>query len=266
MFKSTNKTIAPIILLASSVCLIPSIAAAESVATVIAASGTVQAVSGNQKRDLQRGSQVSVGDEIITGANGRAQIRFSDNGLVSLSSNADYRIDSYEFSGANDKRANQSTTLVKGKMMALTGAITKSNSNGYKVKSKFATIGISGTEFATEVTPKLQTLAVYQGTAQFRTPSGVIEIGDASRYKAAVVTQNRQIPEGYKVAPKFFEDAEEATGDEVYQEIFDASVIEDFFNIFIPGLDEDALSDEHEEHLEEHEEFLEEDHHDDIHY
>ena len=176
-------------------------AMAAAVGTVLASNGSVQAVSGTVKRELSRGSQVFTGEDIITAADSSVQIRFTDNGLVSLKSNADYRVDSYEYKGNKDKKDSMAATIVKGKMLALTGEIAHENPKNYVVKSKVATIGITGTYFSTEMKEDSQTLDVFHGTIIFSTPKGSILVGDGTPYHSAVVTFKDGVPVGLTTVP-----------------------------------------------------------------
>ena len=49
------------------------------------------------------GHTVQTGDTIITGYDGRAQIRFSDGSLVSLQPRTEFRIDRYRYDTADQR-------------------------------------------------------------------------------------------------------------------------------------------------------------------
>ncbi len=131
-----------ILIIFSSFVLSMTVANAAVVAKIISASGTV--TSNGQV--LRRGSKISTGNTIKTSANSSAQIRYTDGTLISVAANSIYKIDAYQFTKnpATDKRE---TTLIKGGMRALTGAISKENPNAVKLKTKSATIGIRGTHY-----------------------------------------------------------------------------------------------------------------------
>ena len=63
----------------------PSEAAMAAAGLVQFAAGEVQVRRGDVFSALARGAAVDGGDVILTGSTGRAQIRFTDGGLVSLS-------------------------------------------------------------------------------------------------------------------------------------------------------------------------------------
>ncbi len=210
---------------------------------IIVSKGTVEALgSGSQSRALSRGSEIYSGDEITTAANSEVQIRFTDNGIVSLKPNAAYRVNSYEFKGPADKKANLTSSLLKGKMLALTGEITKENPKGYTVKTKLSTIGITGTEFATELTRDVQTLEVFRGTVIFSARGGSINVGENAPYSAAMVTSASGVPVGFKAAPAFFSKPYEASKEDLENLVYDSLMKQSFYDSYRLGLDEELLS------------------------
>src|SRR5262245_26597896 len=65
--------------------------------------GSVTVTSaGGQAQALARGTEIRTGDRITSGVDGRAQIRFSDGGYVSLQPNSDFDIKEYRFEGKTD--------------------------------------------------------------------------------------------------------------------------------------------------------------------
>lgn len=118
-----------------------------------AAAGSVQFAAGDVQ--LRRGSAVSAavqgtdvesGDVIVTGAAGRAQIRFSDGGLVALYPDSQFTVTRYADTG-NPEQENFAVSLLKGGMRAVTGLIGKRNPQNYKVTTPTAVVGIRGSAF-----------------------------------------------------------------------------------------------------------------------
>jgi hypothetical protein len=206
-----------------------------------AAAGVVIITSGKvtaSGRELSRGAKIFSGDDIRTGDNSSIQIRFTDKGLVSLGPKADYKVNSYEYSGPNDKQANSTSTLVKGRMLALTGAITKENPKGYKVKTKLSTIGVTGTELSTTMTRTFQILEVFHGTVECRSFNGTtVAVGDNAPFSNAMISEGNPTPVGFSEAPAIFEEPEEATEEEATQLTYDTLNQNSFFTSFEMGLD-----------------------------
>ena len=65
--------------------------------------GNVNVIATNgYPRSLRKGAEINSGDTVVTGDNGRAQVRFSDGGYISLQSNTRFRIDEYRYQGSTD--------------------------------------------------------------------------------------------------------------------------------------------------------------------
>ncbi len=128
--------------------------------------GEVVAVQADGvRRPLARGAEVSAGDTVDTGA-GRAQLRFTDGGMVSLQPQTQFRIDAYEFKGQTEGGEKGFFSLLKGAMRTITGGIGKTDRKAYRLDTAVATIGIRGTEYA----------VAYGNSITATTNSGLIEI------------------------------------------------------------------------------------------
>lgn len=126
---------------------LPAAAPAAVPARVDFATAGVEAVgSDGARRALAKGAEVRVGDAVETNA-GRAWLRFSDGGYISLQPGSVFRVDDYNFSGAEDGSEKGFFSLLKGGLRTITGAIGHRNSAAYRVKTPVATIGIRGTEY-----------------------------------------------------------------------------------------------------------------------
>ncbi|MEZ0233176.1 MAG: FecR domain-containing protein [Methylophilaceae bacterium] len=110
--------------------------------------GTVSALgSDGRSRTLTKGAEINSGDTIQT-VDGRAQVRFSDGGYISLQPNTEFKVEDYAFSGKADGSEKGFFSLVKGGLRAITGAIGHgTNKSAYRVSTSVATIGIRGTEY-----------------------------------------------------------------------------------------------------------------------
>ncbi len=126
----------------------PAFCYAAGAATLDFAAGSVTSVgpAGNQ-RNVAKGAEIGSGESVVTGDGGRAQLRFSDGGMVSLQPGSEFKIDSYHFSGNEDGEEKGFFSLLKGGLRSITGLVGRTNKNAYKVTTNVATIGIRGTEF-----------------------------------------------------------------------------------------------------------------------
>ncbi|MCB1988769.1 MAG: FecR domain-containing protein, partial [Burkholderiaceae bacterium] len=86
--------------------------------------GEVQVRRGDVFSALARGASVDSGDVILTGSTGRAQIRFTDGGLVSLSPQSEFTVTRYADRG-DPAQDSFSVGLLRGGLRAVTGLIGK---------------------------------------------------------------------------------------------------------------------------------------------
>lgn len=101
---------------------------------------------------LAKGGSIDSGHAIVTGGNGRAQVRFTDGGLVSLQPNTEFKIANYVDQN-NPKEDRFLVDLLRGSMRAITGLIGKRNRDNYRLTTTTATIGIRGSGFKVGYNP-----------------------------------------------------------------------------------------------------------------
>ena len=101
---------------------------------------------------LAKGGNINSGHAIVTGSDGRAQVRFTDGGLVSLQPNTEFRIANYVDQN-NPKEDRFLVDLLRGSMRAITGLIGKRNRDNYRLTTTTATIGIRGSGFKVGYNP-----------------------------------------------------------------------------------------------------------------
>jgi hypothetical protein len=123
-----------------------SLYAAEPAGRVLILQGSAVAVRGAQEIPLARGTTIESGDLLKVADSSSMQVRFTDESVVALRANSQYKIDDYKFSekGDSDKSV---FSLLKGGMRTITGLIGKRNPDNYQMRSTTATIGIRGTHF-----------------------------------------------------------------------------------------------------------------------
>lgn len=123
-----------------------SLYAAEPAGRVLILQGSAVAVRGNQEIPLARGTTIESGDLLKVADSSSMQVRFTDESVVALRANSQYKIDDYKFSEKGDSDRSI-FLLLKGGMRTITGLIGKRNPDAYQVRSTTATIGIRGTHF-----------------------------------------------------------------------------------------------------------------------
>lgn len=102
--------------------------------------------AAGQERPLAKGDGIARGDSVITGA-GRVQLRFLDEGYLSIYANTEFLIEDYFYGGQADGSESAAFRLVQGGIRALTGAIGKANRDNYRLATTIGTIGIRGTGY-----------------------------------------------------------------------------------------------------------------------
>ncbi len=136
------------VLMAALAAAFPVVSYAAGAAKVDFVVGRVTAIGvTGAVRDLAKGTELDSGDSVVTGDGGRAQLRFSDGAMVSLQPGSEFKIDSYRYSGREDKDDKSFLSLLKGGLRTITGLVGRSNKDSYRVTTNVATIGIRGTEF-----------------------------------------------------------------------------------------------------------------------
>jgi len=110
--------------------------------------------STGQINTLSKGAVLAQGDRVVTGINGRTQLRMSDGAVFDLKPNTEFVIENYSFNEVtNNGRIIASTEskgfyrLMRGGFRAISGLIGKKNKKNYKVTTPVATIGIRGTDY-----------------------------------------------------------------------------------------------------------------------
>ena len=99
---------------------------------VVFAVGDVAALRGTARVPLAAGATFDAGDTIVTAAQSHAQLRFTDDALVALKPDSEFRIERYNFDGSQDGTEVAVFRLVKGGFRTLTGQIGKISSDRYQ--------------------------------------------------------------------------------------------------------------------------------------
>jgi len=104
-----------------------------------------------ERQRLTAGGSVGVGDAVTTGVQSHAQLRFSDEALVAIKPESEFRIEQFAYEGRSDGSERAVFRLVRGGFRTLSGAVGRVNPDTYQVQTTQATIGIRGTHYALQV-------------------------------------------------------------------------------------------------------------------
>ncbi len=181
------------IVMLSTIITIPNAFAEDEAAIVIVVTGDFYAVDGKlKKRVLHRRSKVFVGDTLVTGKKGRAQVRFIDGAVISLRPDSELNIQKYSYGKAKSDEGSL-MSLIKGGFRTITGAIGKEK---YKVITSMATIGIRGTHYEAVINNQQLFVALWDGGVTLSNNAGQINLGLGADYNFGMVQSENIVPQG----------------------------------------------------------------------
>lgn len=162
----------------------PLAAAPPSAGYSIAVQGKVEAEDKSQtaQRLLKRGSAFFSTDTVTVGADGKAQLKFIDGGLVTLLPNTIYRISSYVFT---EEKSEVAIELIEGGFRAMTGTIGKTHPTNYTIKTPTATIAVRGTIFDVLFRDGELNVGSIDGTVLVTNSAGVVSLSPGNYVTAA---------------------------------------------------------------------------------
>lgn len=178
----------------------PTMAATNVAGTTVFVNGHVVATApARRARELVKHDEVFNEDRIETADNGRAQLRFSDGGLVSLLPNTIFSVEEYFYE--DDAYPDSAVFgLLKGGLRTVTGAVGKTNHEAYELKTPVATLGIRGTEYTAVLRPA-NTLRVHVGRGKvvITNDHGTLEVPEGRN----AVARLGQAPEFSEQGPNY---------------------------------------------------------------
>lgn len=153
--------------------------------------GDVQLRRGDSLSRLAKGAELDGGDVVLTGTEGRAQIRFTDGGLVALYPDSQFTVTRYA-DGAGTGEDHFVVNLLRGGMRALTGLIGKRNPASYKVITPTAVVGIRGSAFMLAIDANGKVLVSgEQDEIEVCTQAGCVGV---TAGEAVLVLSDRELP------------------------------------------------------------------------
>lgn len=153
--------------------------------------GKVKAVGADKKeRAIARGDLFYVLDTILVDVDSKAQLRFSDGGLINLIALTEFRVDSYVFKEPNQK-SESVNTLIKGGFRAISGSLAKENIAGTQIKTPLAVIGLRGTLYEALLTNGKLFVGCFDGMVAVTNAMGEVEIGPHSNTLYAMVEKGK---------------------------------------------------------------------------
>jgi hypothetical protein len=114
--------------------------------------GVIYETDGAQ-RPLARGAKIRVGDRVVTGPNGHAQLHFVDNGAVSVRPDSALQVQDYRFDAARPENSEVRLKLERGTGRSISGAATEVDKTRFRLNTPIAAIGVRGTDFIVQAQP-----------------------------------------------------------------------------------------------------------------
>jgi hypothetical protein len=156
-------------------------ATAGEAGVVAGAAGTAHVINAQGvTQPLKKGGAINAGDSVLTGRDGRADIRFTDGALLQLHPASQFRVDEYVYAAKGSKLPPDGTekglfSLLKGSFRTITGFLGKLRRSNYAVSTPTATIGIRGTEYFAQVDQGLS-VKVWKGEIVLDNQAGSFSI------------------------------------------------------------------------------------------
>jgi hypothetical protein len=164
--------------------------------TIVSTSGSASILSADGKTSAPAvGATINQGDTAVTGEKGQLNIRFSDDSVVQLHAQSQFRVDQYTFSGKSDDDSKGFFSLLKGGMRTVTGLLGKFNRSAYRVNTPSATIGIRGTEYTARLDNGLH-VQVERGEISLTNQAGSFPVAEGQR---AYVADQKSAPKYLKL-------------------------------------------------------------------
>lgn len=129
----------------------------------------VTRVSGGD-RTLIVGADISLGDQVVTGASGQVQIIFSDQTRLVVGPGSALVIEAYLFNGRTAEKL--AINALAGSFRFISGNSPKS---AYSIKTPTASIAVRGTKFDFNVNRGRTDLMLYEGAVRLCSASGDCE-------------------------------------------------------------------------------------------
>jgi hypothetical protein len=124
--------------------------AIEAIGVIKNVKGTAFIKRGEERLSANPGGKLLQGDTITTTEGASLGIILRDNGILSMGPDTRLTVEEYEFRPA-EKKLGMISTVFKGTLVYLSGAIAKLKKNSIFFKTPTATCGIRGTQIAIKV-------------------------------------------------------------------------------------------------------------------
>lgn len=161
------RSVIPFILVAMSLserCFSSQDAISHDIGHVTLVIGKAMLIDKNgEVRSIKRDDVVQEGQTIETMNGGHVQIRFIDNGMISLRPNSKLSIESYQYDTSIPSNSAIRLKLENGVVRSISGKATEAAHDRFRLNTPITAIGVLGTDFVVRVEPEKMLAAVYSG-------------------------------------------------------------------------------------------------------
>ncbi len=120
-------------------------------ATITQKSGFVYVEREGERVTLEVGDAIYESDLIVTGADTTAEVQYLDGTTSRLAPNTQMRLVDFEFDANMNGENSFLVDIAAGAMRTVTGEIVKLNPDAFEIATPRATVGIRGTDIATQI-------------------------------------------------------------------------------------------------------------------
>jgi len=124
--------------------------ASNEIGRVKLASGTASVLRAGKPQLIKPGFVLLKGDTLVTGANGRIGITFSDNSRFAAGPNSRIALNEYSFNPTTHD-GQFMVDVDRGSLAIISGQIAKKNKNAMRVRTPTSLLGVRGTRFVVDV-------------------------------------------------------------------------------------------------------------------
>jgi ferric-dicitrate binding protein FerR (iron transport regulator) len=150
-------------------------------ATILFLTGTVTATTrAGTSEAVKRGGAWRPGQVLRAGRDGRAQARFSDGTLVSLSPGAHVRLDEFRYDGKGARTDLASFSVLRGSARIMAGA-HRSAGSALRISTPAAAMESAAVELAVAVSGTSVQVSVGRGHVELRNDAGRLGVGTGQR-------------------------------------------------------------------------------------
>lgn len=159
------------------------------------------------RRRVEVGSEIYVGDRIVTQSNGHVYVHFIDEALLSVRPDSELEIISYQYDAARPEQSLIKFNLLEGVTRAISGEGAKAARSRFRLNTPIAAIGVRGTDFVVSVTQQTTRALVNQGAivmAPYSADCTVAAIGPCAANAVELTGNSLQMMEfeGTALAPR----------------------------------------------------------------